>query len=273
MKYFLDSFVAQELLDAIGQGRDDITISLDLGRTETKVSLIDSSWDTTQLQKIAKDPSTVYFIEDGKAFKAALNSTQFYKLMPSGIGTAPALVISGVVMHRVKDVDPMKDAAMKAELCAKSGYDMLEICTGLGYSTIECLKIGIQSITTIERDPDVIQLAGINPWSQELFSDSRVTLVQGDAVERIHEFAANSFHAVLHDPPTFTMGSNLYTREFYSEIHRVMKRKGVLFHYVGSPGSKYRNRDVQKGVIQRLRDVGFQQVERKKDALGVVARK
>jgi len=273
MKYFLDASTAKELLTAIEQGKEDITISLDLGRTETKVSLTDSSWNTTHLHKIAKDPSTVYFLEDGEAFKAAIDSTQFHKLMPSGSGTAPALIISGVAMHRVKDMDPMKDAAMKAELCAKPGDEMLEICTGLGYSAIECLKRGIQSITTIERDPDVIQLAKINPWSRELFSDSRVNLVQGDAVEKIRELSDNRFHSVLHDPPMITIGSNLYTREFYSEIYRVMKRKGTLFHYVGSPGSKYRNRDVQKGVIQRLRDVGFKQVERKRDALGVAAKK
>ena len=174
-------------------------------------------------------------------------------------------------MHRVKNIDPRRDAAMKAELCAKSGNDMLEICTGLGYSTIECLKRGVKSITTIEKDTDVIQLASINPWSRELFSDSRVTLVQGDAVEKICDFEDNSFHSILHDPPTFTMGADLYTQEFYYQIYRVMKRKGILFHYVGSPGLKYRKRDVQKGVMQRLRKVGFTVVERRSDALGVSA--
>jgi hypothetical protein len=69
------------------------------------------------------------------------------------------------------------------------------------------------------------------------------------------------------------MGASLYTQEFYAELLRVLKRKGILFHYVGSPGAKYRRRDVQKGVIQRLRNVGFRQVERKPDALGVIARK
>ena len=98
MKYFLDASVAKELLSAIEEGKEDITISLDLGRTEVKVSLLDSQWDTTHLLKIAKDPSTIYFIEDGEAFKAAIDSSQFYKLMPSGKGTAPALIISGVAM-------------------------------------------------------------------------------------------------------------------------------------------------------------------------------
>ncbi len=265
--------IAKEILDALEQEVEEITISLDLGRSTTKVSLNDPNWDSTQLHKIAEDPNTVYFIEDGEAFKAAISGTQFYKLMPSGKGTAPALVISGVAMHRVKDMDPMKDAAMKSDLCAKSGVDMLEICTGLGYSTIACLNKGIRSIVTIEKDDDVIQLSSINPWSRELFSDARVTLVQGDATEKICELEDSRFHSILHDPPTFALGSSLYTREFYSQIYRVLKRKGILFHYVGSPGAKYRRRDMQKGVIQRLRDVGFKEVERKKDALGVLARK
>ena len=273
MKYFLDSMIAKEILDALEQDAEEITISLDLGRSTTKMSLSGSDWDRTQLNKIAKDPNTVYFIEDGEAFKAAISGTQFYKLMPSGKGTAPALVISGVAMHRVKDMDPIKDAEMKAKLCAKPGDDTLEICTGLGYSAIECLNRKIRSIVTIEKDSDVIQLASINPWSRELFSDPRVTLVQGDATEKICEFEDSKFHSILHDPPTFALGPSLYTREFYSQMYRVLKRKGILFHYVGSPGSKYRRRDVQKGVIQRLRDVGFRDVERKKDVLGVFARK
>jgi len=222
MKYFLDSTVAKEILDALKQDIEEITISLDLGRSTTKVSLSDSDWNSTQLQKIAKDPNTVYFIEDGEAFKAAISGTQFYKLMPSGLGTAPALVISGVAMHRVKDMGPIKDAAMKAKLCAKSGDDMLEICTGLGYSTIECLKKKIRSIMTIEMDNDVIQLASINPWSRELFSDPRVTLIQGDATEKICEFEDSKFHSILHDPPTFAMGSSLYTHEFYSQMYTLM---------------------------------------------------
>jgi predicted methyltransferase len=273
MKYFLDSTIAKELLMALEEEKGEITISLDLGRTTTRVTLRDSDWNNTQLQKIAQDSNTVYFIEDGNAFKAAISGAQFYKLMPSGTGTAPALVISGVAMHRVKDMDPINDASRKAELCAKAGDEMLEICTGLGYSTIECLNRDVQSITTIERDTSVIQLASINPWSKELFSDSRVTLVEGDATEKILEYGNNSFNSILHDPPTFSMGASLYTQEFYAELLRVLKRKGILFHYVGSPGAKYRRRDVQKGVIQRLRNVGFRQVERKPDALGVIARK
>ena len=77
----------------------------------------------------------------------------------------------------------------------------------------------------------------------------------------------------MHDPPRFSMGSELYTSEFYSQLHRVLKPKGVLYHYVGSPGSKHRKRDLQKGILTRLREAGFKQVKRNESTLGVVALK
>jgi predicted methyltransferase len=42
---------------------------------------------------------------------------------------------------------------------------------------------------------------------------------------------------------------------------------------VGSPGRKHRKRDIPKGVMKRLRDVGFNHVARSEETLGVVARK
>jgi hypothetical protein len=225
------------------------------------------------LEKIVKDPDSIYFIRGGETYKAALSRDHFYKLYPTGPITAPALLIDGVLMHRVKDIDPIEDATMKAELCARKGIDMLEICTGLGYSTIACLKKDVRSIVTIEKDSSVIELAKLNPWSRNLFSDNRVSALHGDASKVIEDLDDASFHAVMHDPPRFSMGSELYTSEFYSQLHRVLKPKGVLYHYVGSPGSKHRKRDLQKGIITRLRDVGFKQVQRNKRTLGVVARK
>jgi predicted methyltransferase len=52
-----------------------------------------------------------------------------------------------------------------------------------------------------------------------------------------------------------------------------LKKRGVLYHYVGSPGGKHRKRDLPKGVMKRLRDVGFEHVSRNERTLGVVARK
>ncbi len=56
-------------------------------------------------------------------------------------------------------------------------------------------------------------------------------------------------------------------------LQGVLKQKGILYHYVGSPGSKYKKRDIPKGVMTRLREAGFQNVTRREDTLGVTARK
>jgi len=270
---FLHSVTAEEIIQAIGTGSEQLELSLDLGRTLIKIDLKDPLWNVEQLKKIVDDPESIYFVRDDQIFKAAISEDHFYKLFPTGHESAPALLIDGVLMHRVKDISPIQDAAMKAALCARKGIDMLEICTGLGYSTIACLKRGIRSIISIERNRHVIELSRLNPWSRELHSDKRVSMIHGDAVEKIREFDQKSFHSVLHDPPRFSMGSELYTTEFYSQIYRVLKPRGVLYHYVGSPGGKHRKRDLPKGVIKRLRGVGFEHVTRNEHSLGVVAKK
>ena len=268
---FLDSNVASAILGAIESGIDTIEVSLDIGISLSQVSISEMEFDVESLSKIVKDTDSIYFIDDDGIFKAAISSDHFYKLFPTGKSSAPALLIDGVLMHRIKDTDPMTDAKSKARLCARRGIDMLEICTGLGYSTIACLDREIRSIITIEKESNVLQLARLNPWSQRLFSDERVKIIEGDAVEHISKLKDGTVHAVLHDPPRFSMGSELYTADFYSEIHRVLRPRGVLYHYVGSPGSKYKKRDLQKGVMTRLRKVGFRNPVRKAEALGVLA--
>lgn len=270
---FLDAATAKHILEALGSERDEIDVSIDLGVSSTRLRLSEYTWDIERLEKITKDPDTVYFISDDGIFKAAIDGAHFYKLVPTGRDQAPALLIDGVLMHRVKDIDPMTDARSKAVLCTRKGFKMLEVCTGLGYSTISCLERGVDSIVTIEKDKDVLDLARINPWSQKLFSDDRVELIHGDATDVVSGLKNRAFDGILHDPPRFSMGSDLYTAEFYKDLFRVLKSKGLLFHYVGSPGSRHRRRDLPKGVIARLRAAGFTKVARNASALGVTARK
>ncbi|MFW9792904.1 MAG: RsmD family RNA methyltransferase [Candidatus Thorarchaeota archaeon] len=270
---FLHAETAKELIQGIENGFKHLELSMDLGRTITRVDLSEPYWNPEQLEKITEDPESIFFVRDGEFYKAAISVDHFYKLFPTGRKSAPALMIDGVLMHRVKDVDPIQDAEMKAELCARKGIDVLDICTGLGYSTIACLRRGVRSVITIEKDHHVLELSKLNPWSSELHSDERVSIIHGDAVERIEEFDAESFDSVLNDPPRFSMGSDLYGTEFYSQIFRVLKPRGILFHYVGSPGGRYRKRDLPKGVIQRLRHVGFEHVRRNNRTLGILAKR
>jgi predicted methyltransferase len=81
---------------------------------------------------------------------------------------------------------------------------------------------------------------------------------------------ASRFTRVIHDPPAFNLAGDLYSGEFYQQLHRVMRNQSRLFHYVGDPESKS-GRNITPGVMRRLEQAGFRQVRRTPRAFGVVA--
>jgi len=274
--YFLTFREARIMLLSGGKVR----VNLDLRKTnrshavlvkEDKVVFPDGSEvEKDIIKKIAKDENTVYFLRGGRLYKAAIATDGFYKLVPT---IPPTIEINGIRMHRTKDTNPLKDTRSKVDTVKpKEGEFVIDTCMGLGYTAIESAKRGAYVIT-IEKDPNVIELARLNPWSREVFTSQNIQLIQGDAFDVIKRLNDESFDVVIHDPPRFSLAGHLYSEEFYAELFRVLKPKGRLFHYVGNPGKKYRKKDLQRGVMERLRRVGFKGVRRVEEALGVVASK
>ena len=66
-----------------------------------------------------------------------------------------------------------------------------------------------------------------------------------------------SVDAILHDPPRFGIAGELYSQGFYDQLARVLKRKGKLFHYTGTPNKLTSQRNVPNEVANRLRHAGF----------------
>ena len=64
--------------------------------------------------------------------------------------------------------------------------------------------------------------------------------------------------------------SQLYSLEFYAQLRRVLKDGGTLFHYVGDPSSKASGR-LFKGIAERLREAGFEDVKTVAKAYGIAA--
>jgi predicted methyltransferase len=273
--YFLTAREARRLLFSGGSVR----LNLDLRKTSRTWEIKREGEDfifpdgtrvsRDVLERIARDEGSVYFVKNG-VYKAAIAGEHFYKLVPT---IPPTIEINGIRMHRTKEVNPLQDTRSKVNAVRpKEGETVLDTCMGLGYTAIEASKRGAYVIT-IEKDPNVIELARINPWSRELFTGGKVQVIQGDAFEVVKRFKDESFDAVIHDPPRFSLAGQLYSEEFYGELFRVLKPGGRLFHYVGNPGKKYRRKDLQRGVMGRLRRAGFVGVKRVEEALGVVARK
>lgn len=194
-------------------------------------------------------------------------------LYPAVEGKAPTVVLGGFGMHRLKGTNPCDDTAAKIEAVGKEFLkgEVLDLCTGLGYTAIAAAAGGdVSGVVTVELDPMMVEIQRRNPWSEGLFDeDGKIERVVGDATEVVKGFESGRFEVVLHDPPARAIAGELYSREFYGELRRVCKDGGRLFHYIGDPASGESGK-LYKGVVKRLREVGFVGIEISEEAYGVV---
>ncbi len=190
----------------------------------------------------------------------------FYKLVDGTIE------IDGVRMHQTSQRTPKEGCSeMVAQLHIRRGDKVLDICTGLGYSAIEEAHHGA-SVVTIEIDTRVLELARQNPDSKELFGNPKIEIIVKDALTEVKEFESEYFHAVLHDPPRFSLAGELYSQAFYIELFRILSPGGRLFHYTGKPGEKS-GKNYRKGIKERLAQAGFEKIEWNEGAQGFSALK
>jgi predicted methyltransferase len=234
-----------------------IECSLDLDRTTTTVEVGATEW-VWQGQRFpyletCKD-RTIYRWA-GETFEpVARFTTSLIKLVPTEWGP-PTFEIDGIKMLPTAQVSPYADAERKVALIEPRGKVILDTCGGLGYFAAWCLQGRARQVLSYEKNPDVIWLRGLNPWSPE--TGSGLTLTQGDIAEQIASLPGESVEAVLHDPPRFGIAGELYSQVFYDHLARVIRRQGKLFHYTGTPNKLTSGRDVPNEVAKRLRQAGF----------------
>jgi predicted methyltransferase len=257
-----------------------VVVSLDLGLTATEVALEPAGvrlsdgqllvWQ--HLEEIGDSERGCFVVEDGEPRKVQVfseASNRLYSLMPTE--GAPTMLVSGIPMHRFKGIDPHRDTLLKIKAISPVVGRVLDTATGLGYTAIEAAKTA-RHVTTVEIEPAALEMARLNPWSQALFDNAKITQVVGDVYDEIEGFEDGAFDCIIHDPPAFNLAGDLYSGEFYRELFRVLKRKGHLFHYIGDLESKS-GRVVSKGAARRLQEVGFSRVVRRPEAFGLVAYK
>ena len=252
-------------------------VSVDLGLTISDVcvegdtaNLLGHIVSVKDLEEVAGRENAVFFPEGSSMYQVAVSSARFYKLVPTA--GAPTLEIDGVRMHRTKDITPDKDAEEKLEVLRLKKGRVLDTCMGLGYTAIGALARGAEVVVSVEREPPVIRVAEMNPWSRCLF-EGEVSLLLGDSYQIVDALPIGFFDWIINDPPRLTHAGNLYSEEFYSKLYRVMAEGGRLFHYTGEPGSKYRGVDLQRGVQRRLKAVGFRGTEYHPDIMGITCEK
>jgi len=274
----LSHIQTQPLLQAQESGQHRVEASPDLGLTTVEVVVEPEEahfpngellrWDA--IEKISASENNCFVIEDGAPRKIQLFSeltNLLYSLMPTR--AAPTMLVSGIPMHRIKGTDPHRDTLEKIKTVKPVVGRVLDTATGLGYTAIEAAKTA-DHVITIELDPTALEIARLNPWSRAFFDNPKITQRIGDSYDVVEEFDDQTFTRIIHDPPAFSRAGHLYSGEFYVELHRVLRRGGRLFHYVGNPESKSGG-NITHGVIRRLREAGFSRVARRPRAFGVLA--
>ncbi len=257
-----------------------VEVSPDLGRSHERATVekrgvrflngIEITWG--DLGETAADPNGCYVIDAEGAWRIQGYSEatdRAYSLMPTP--RAPTLLVSGIPMHRVKGTDPYADTQEKIVALRPLKGRLLDTATGLGYTAIAAARYA-DYVVTIEFDPTVLEIAGENPWSRELFAHARIGQVIGDIARLVECFPPDCFDRILHDPPTFSLAGELYSGTFNRGLCRVLKDGGRLFHYVGNPDSPS-GRGITRGVVERLAAAGFAEVAPAPRAFGVVAGK
>jgi hypothetical protein len=249
--------VQASLRAAVQAGAAAVTCSLDLECSQTSVAVDGAGW-TWQGRRFpyvesCKDRTVYYW--DGAAFlPVARYAGALIKLVPTEWGP-PTFEIDGIKMLPTARVSPLEDAGRKVALIEPRGKAILDTCGGLGYFAAWCVERGARQVLSFEKNADVLWLRKLNPWSPR--AGGVLTLTHGDIAEEIGALPDGSVDAILHDPPRFGIAGELYSQDFYGQLARVLKRRGKLFHYTGSPNKLTSGRDVPAEVLKRLARAGF----------------
>ncbi len=249
--------VLERLRAAARAGAATAECSLDLQRSTTtaEVGVAEWAWNGQRFPyPNSCKPRTIYYW-DGETFQpAARYTTSLFKLVPTDWGP-PTFEIDGIKMLPTARISPYADAERKVSLIRPRGKVVLDTCGGLGYFAAWCMQGQATQVLSYEKNAEVIWLRDLNPWSPRI--GVGLTLTEGDITQQITTLPSQSVDAILHDPPRFGIAGELYSRIFYDQLARVLKRKGKLFHYTGTPNKLTSHRDVPNEVANRLRDAGF----------------
>ena len=248
--------------------------SFDLGRTQDEAILHADAWEWRGQRHPypGKLKDRTIYHRDGDGFSPVSRfDGALIKLVPTDWG-APTFEIDGIKMLPTAKTSPVDDARRKVALVQPQGKAVLDTCGGLGYFAACCLDAGAARIVAFEKNPDVLWLRTLNPWSPDPDAPEhggRLRLQHGDVAEAIATLPDAGFDALLHDPPRFGIAGELYSQAFYDQLARVLRRGGRLFHYTGTPNRLTSGRDVPREVAKRLEKAGFRAEPALDGVLGV----
>ena len=251
---------------AIQEEEKEIAISLDLGLTTTKITVTNQGIIYNNKIIAIKTPrekeKNCYYINKDRLEKIQFFAdNKLYQLIPTSY--RPIMKIAGNPMHKQPFIERIEREKLKGKI--------LDAGTGLGYTAIAAAKTA-KEVITLERDQNVIELAKLNPYSQELFKNETIKQLKGDIVKKIITWKDHTFDAIILDGGTPRSSGDFFSLKNYEQAYRVLKNKKKLFHYVPSHHEK-QGRDFIAETITRLKKAGFKTISPYKQDNYVIAEK
>ncbi|HME86825.1 MAG TPA: methyltransferase domain-containing protein [Candidatus Nanoarchaeia archaeon] len=247
----------RKIKDAINKGKTEITTSFDLGITKTKVKIDKNGFylgkEVIALPALRDSDDVCFAIVNNELKKVQFTGedTRFlYKLVPTS--NRPILQVSGTGMHK----RPFVDRVEKDKLQGK----ILDTGMGLGYTAIQAAKTA-KEVVCVEIDNNVIEMARYNPYSQDLFTNDKISIIRADITEEIENFKDNEFDNIIFDAGTPRSSGTFFSTPNYEQAFRILKKGGRLYHYLPQHHMQ-RGRDFPGEVIARMEDIGFVLIER-----------
>ena len=208
--------------------------------------------DYDLIKKYSKKEELLYLIKEEGLIPLIFFNEKTYRVLST---IPPSLEIDGIRMHTTNVANEIEQKINLLKI--RRGQIVLDTCCGFGYTAIQAAKKGAKVIT-VEIDPWVLKIAKLNPYSKDLFIHKNITLIQGDITKILKNTIEDYFDIIIHDPPKLSPKTgNLYSNELYITFYKLLKPNGILFHYVGNVGKKYRNKDLLHTISKRLSDIGF----------------
>lgn len=146
----------------------------------------------------------------------------------------------------------------------KKGDNVLDFCFGLGYNSLMAIVYNV-NIIGIEKDRDILKevLTNVPPYNKKDYEliqkavfdalngdKNPIKIIIGDGLEEAKKFESEYFNAVLFDPFSPSKIPEMWSREVFDEMYRIMK-----------PGSRLTTYSCATWVRNNMRDSGFEVID------------
>jgi len=148
------------------------------------------------------------------------------------------LTLDGIVQTSQRDEFAYHEMLVHVPLMAHGAVrDVLIIGGGDGGSLREVVRHGVETVTMVEIDDEVIDLSKryLPSLSDGAFDDGRLDLVIGDGAKFVGETARRFDVVIVDSTDPVGPGTALFSTAFYRGCRRVLRHGGILVTQSGVP--------------------------------------